>query len=171
MSHLRALSGVEGRACKVLAHRREQVVHVPECLLRYQSPDRGHPGSPPGDSREAVLRSNQGDRVAVDSCCRDRLGLPGLQLHRVTGVDKVLGVNVLEVIEASAATYLEPGEPQDESVQHLVSALSRNLLRVGAGGIEAIVSGPLLQSPYDLFAGDHRLTLRPGDRVRERLLQ
>ena len=134
---------------------------------RYQPPYRGHPGSPPGDSREAVLRSNQGDRVAVDSC----LGLPGLQLHSVAGVDKVLGVNVLEVIEASAATNLEPGETQDESVQHLVSALSRGLLRAGAGGTQAIVAGPLLQSPNDLFAGDHRLTLWPGDRVRERLFQ
>ena len=88
------------------------LVHVPECLLGYQPPDRGHPGSPPGDSREAVLRSNQGDRVAVDSCCRDRLGLPGLQLHSVTGVDKVLGVNVLEVIEASAATNWNRANPR-----------------------------------------------------------
>ena len=121
---------------------------VSECLLGHQSPDRGHPGSPPGDPREAVLRSNQGDRVAVDSCC---FGLPGLQLHSVAGVDKVLGVNMLEVIETSAAPNLEPGETQDESVQH--------------------VAGPLLQSPYDLFAGDHRLALWPGDRVRERLFQ
>ena len=34
-----------------------------------------------------------------------------------------------------------------------------------------IVASPFLQSPYDLFAGDHRLALRPGDRVRECLFQ
>ena len=107
-------------------------------------PDRGHPGGPPEDSREAVLRSNQGDRVAVDSCCGDRLRLPGLQFHRVAGVDEVLGVNMLKVIEASTAPHLEPGEPQDESVQHLVSVLARGLLRAGAGGTQAIVAGPLL---------------------------
>ena len=82
-------------------------------------------------------------------------------------MDKVLGVN----IEASTATHLEPGEPQDESVQHVVSVLARGLLRAGAGGTQAIVAGPLLQSPNDLLARDHRLTLWPGDRVRERLFQ
>ena len=91
----------------------------------------------------------------------------------VAGVDKVLGVNMLKVkvIEASTAPHLEPGEPQDESVQHLVSVLARGLLRAGAGGTQAIVAGPLLQSPNDLLARDHRLTLWPGDRVRERLFQ
>ena len=43
-----------------------------------------------------------------------------VQLHGVTGVDQVLRVNMLEVIETSAAPYLEPGETQDECVQHLV---------------------------------------------------
>ena len=103
----------------------------------------------------------------TDSCCGDRLRLPGLQFHRVAGVDEVLGVNMLKVIKASTAPHLEPGEPQDESVQHLV----RGLLRAGAGGTQAIVAGPLLQSPNDLLARDHRLTLWPGDRVRERLFQ
>ena len=119
------------KACKVLAYRREQVIHVLESLLRYQPPDQGHPGGPPGDSREAVLWSNQG---AVDACCRDRLRLPGLQFHRVAGVDEVFGVNMLKVIEASTAPHLEPGEPQDERIQHLVSVLARGLLRAGAGG-------------------------------------
>ena len=104
-------------------------------------------------------------------CCGDRLRLPGLQFHRVAGVDEVFGVNMLKVIEASTAPHLEPGEPQDERVQHLVSVLARGLLRAGAGGTQAIVSGPLLQSPNDLLARDHRLTLWPGDRVRERLFQ
>ena len=44
-------------------------------------------------------------------------------------------------------------------------------LRTGAGGTLVIVARPFLQRPYDLFAGDHRLALRPGDRVRERLFQ
>ena len=85
-------------------------------------------------------------------------------------MDKVLGVNMLEVIEASTATHLEPGEPQDESVQHLVSVLARGLLRAGAGGT-GDRSRPPLQSPNDLLARDRRLTLWPGDRVRERLFQ
>ena len=107
--------------CKVLAY-----------LLRYQRPDRGHPGGPPEDSREAVLWSNQGDQF--DACCGDCLRLPGLQFHRVAGVDEVFGVNMLKVIEASTAPHLEPGEPQDERIQHLVSVLARGLLRAGAGG-------------------------------------
>ena len=78
---------------------------------------------------------------------------------------------MLEVIETSAAPYLEPGETQDECVQYLVSAPPRNRLRTGAGGTQVIVASPFLQSPYDLFAGDHRLALRPGDRVRECLFQ
>ena len=84
----------------------------------------------------------KGTGVAVGSCCGDRLRLPGLQFHRVAGVDEVLGVNMLKVIEASTAPHLEPGEPQDESVQHLVSVLARGLLRAGAGGTQAIVAGP-----------------------------
>ena len=44
--------------CGGQTHGWEQVVHVLECLLGYQSPDRGvHQG---GNAREAVLRSNQG---------------------------------------------------------------------------------------------------------------
>ena len=146
------------------------MAYVLKSLLRYQPPDRGHPGGPPGNSREAVLWSNQGDRVAVDACCGDRLRLPGLQFHRVAGVDEVFGVNMLKVIEASTAPHLEPGEPQDERIQHLVSVFARGLLRAGAGST-AIVAGPLLQSPNDLLARDHRLTLWPGDGVRERLFQ
>ena len=76
-------------------------------------------------------------------------------------------MNMLEVIESSAAPYLEPGETQDECVQYLVSAPPRGRLRTGAG----VVASPFLHSPYDLFAGDHRLALRPGDRVRECLFQ
>ena len=115
------------------------------------------------------IPGNQGGRVAVDACCGDRLRLPGLQFHRVAGVDEVFGVNMLKVIEASTAPHLEPGEPQDERIQHLVSVLGRGLLRAGAGGTQAIVAGPLLQSPNDLLARDHRLTLWPGDGVREPL--
>ena len=71
---------------------------------------------------------------------------PGLQLHGVTGVDKVLGVNMLEVIETSAAPYLEPGETQDECVQYLVSAPPRGRLRTGAGGTQVIVASPFLSA-------------------------
>ena len=54
-----------------------------------------------------------------------RLRLQDLQFHGVAGVDEVFGVNMLKVIEASTAPHLEPGEPQDERVQHLVSVLAR----------------------------------------------
>ena len=74
-------------------------------------------------------------------------------------------VNMLEVIETSAAPYLEPGETQDECVQYLEPPAYRGRWHPGDR------SQPFLQSPYDLFAGDHRLALRPGDRVRECLFQ
>ena len=63
----------------------------------------------------------------------------------VAGVDEVFGVNMLKVIEASTAPHLEPGEPQDERVQHLMSLLRAGAIIGNPASQVIIMKGPSSQ--------------------------